>query len=337
MRQLGLGAMFAVFIFFGAAGRAQELQMKPPQCKGTGVAVTVDSDLSKAEEAVLTIAATSAISPYPRQAPNWTCICQIGQPIYHKEEGGWTEGVFVKVKDGAVTATVEDWQGAREVDSSATTVIDPKAITEGNVAAFYDAVRSTVDQAMRNANPCHTGWKGTITYRLELSGDEGNDELQNWLNTQLIDVAITVNGDVASATSHSEEKHVAHFRRRALRGGTVVIEDDGGSDSQALADGKSDAQVEVTFNQQNGSYEISAGFTPVAGTRTTDTCVEGKCTSSSQPYSTGTPRDPRIDGVATDPNHLSGSTSTTTEHVGRLHTGTITYTVNWDLKRVKGR
>ena len=338
MRQVGLGVIFAVSIFFGAAGFAQELQMKPPHCKGTGIEVKVDSDLSKAEEAVLTIAATSAISPYPRQAPNWTCICQIGQPIYHKEEGGWTEWVYVTVQGGAVTASVHDWQGAREVDSSATTVIDPKAITGGNpIAALYDAVRSTVDQAMRNANPCHIGWKGTLSYRLELSGDEGSNELQNWLNTQLIDVAITVNGDVASATSHSEEKHVAHFRRRALRGGSVVIEDDGGSDSEALAQGKSDAHVEVTVNPQNGSYEISPGFTPVVGTRNSNTCVEGKCTSSSQSYFTGAPRDPRIDGVTTDPNHLGGSTTTKTEHVGRLHTGTITYTVNWDLKRVIDR
>jgi hypothetical protein len=340
MRMVCAGVMFAVFISFGAVVLAQELQLKGPHCKGTGVAVKVDSDRSKAEEAVLTIAATTAISPYPRQAPNWTCICQIGQPIYHKEEGGWTEGVWVTVKDGSVTATVNDFQGSAEVDSAATTVISPQALTSGNpLPALYDAVRSAVDQAMRNANPCHQGWKGTITYKQELSGDEYSNELQTYSNTQQVNVTITVNGSVATASSHSEEKHVALNRRRALRGGAITIEDDGGSTSQALAEGSSAAQVEVNYDEQTGNYDISPGFTPVVGTRNDEICLAGggKCTTSSQPYSTGMPRDPRISGVTKDPNHLSGSQQSETKNVGSHHSGTIRYTVNWDLTRVMGK
>jgi len=123
-------------------------------------------------------------------------------------------------------------------------------------------------------------------------------------------------------------------RRKALRGGAIVILFDNSATTQGSAEGTSPATANVTFNKANGTYSIGAGFEPLkAGTQHTSSCARETCRELDTPFYVTSCLPPGMGGTLSDPNQLHGSTNEVKTNIGRSGKGTATWTVTWDLGR----
>jgi len=180
-----------------------------------------------------------------------------------------------------------------------------------------------------------SGWSGQITCIRESKGDEGQNDLQSWSNYEAMRINIKVKNGVGMATGYGEVKSTAINKRRALRSGATVLLDDTRSSVEGAVIGSSQATVEVSVNNANGTYSIKPTFLPpfIIGKQHWVTCTPDGCRESDSPL----PLDPglpgEINGKSADANHLQGSRTDVKSNLGRTRTGTQSWTLTWDLAR----
>jgi hypothetical protein len=185
-----------------------------------------------------------------------------------------------------------------------------------------------------------TGWSGQIICTRELKGDEGHDDLQTWSNSGAARLVINVKDGVGDLSSHSEMRSVAINRRKALRGGAIVLLPDTSFMAEGSADDTQTVGLQVTINKATGTYSISlksAGPVPRPSTPGTGRmhgvqCIVDRCTPVDTPIGVETGFN-GASGELDDPNHVQGSKSDVKTEIGRAHNGTMTWTLDWNLAR----
>lgn len=185
-----------------------------------------------------------------------------------------------------------------------------------------------------------TGWSGQITCTREFKGDEGQNELQTWSNSGAARMVITVKDGVGDVSTHREMKSVAINRRKALRGGAMVLLPDTSFMAEGSADDTGAVGLRVTIDKATGKYSISltdAGKVPAPSTPNTAMmhgveCTEDRCTPVDTPIGVDTGFN-GASGTFDDPNHVKGSKSEVKTEIGRAHNGTMTWTLDWNLAR----
>jgi hypothetical protein len=178
-----------------------------------------------------------------------------------------------------------------------------------------------------------TDWSGQIFASCVTDGGAGSVELQDWSDYEAMRMTIDVQNGVGTATGYGEVKHTGVNRRRALRGESIVLIFDQSANNAGTVEGTTPASVGVTLNQASGTYSLGVGLEGViVGTQHSETCIREKCTEFDQPLPVTGLLSP-MGGALVDLNHVSGSRTTVTPHVGRSGNGTATYTLTWDLAR----
>ncbi len=184
----------------------------------------------------------------------------------------------------------------------------------------------------------HTNWSGQIHYTLDIKGDEGHNELQDWSYRTFRHVTLTVKDGVGTASSHAEVKnHGLNRHPVAQGGGKVSFEKDNSADEDGTIIGTSEARVQVQVGENGGAYQIAASWTPITGTQRSVTCDRVTCTTKDLPFSTVLEAPTAISGKATDSNHLQGSRTDFRERLGRSQTGIYLFSVSWDLTRSESK
>jgi hypothetical protein len=178
-----------------------------------------------------------------------------------------------------------------------------------------------------------TGWSGEIFVSQVNDGGAGNTELQDWSDFESTRIRIEVRDGVGTASGYHESKHTGVSRRKALRGGSIVLLFDNSASSVGMVEGSSKATADVTFNKTSGRYSVGVNYEPfTAGTQHRSNCARERCTESDAPlYIEGILQ--AMGGDIDDPNHVHGTRTTVTPSVGRSGQGTATYTLMWDLAR----
>ena len=174
-------------------------------------------------------------------------------------------------------------------------------------------------------------WSGRISYSEISGGDDGSEELASWSGHSTFQISIVVKNGVGIAESNLERTGATQLRRRALRGGTIVLLDEHSTSSELSGAGSAPATVSVDFNKASGTYAVMVNTKGGTGAVHESNCDDGRCTEKSPPYSFGGL--PGIGGKFDDLNHVSGSQSHQTTGLGYSHRGTATVTLTWDLAR----
>ena len=178
-----------------------------------------------------------------------------------------------------------------------------------------------------------TGWSGQISASSVNEGDAGNTELQDWSDYSATRITIDVKNGVGTATGFHEQSHMGVNRRKALRGGAIVLLFDNSASNAGSVDKTSKATADVNFNKTSGKYFVNVGYDPfAAGTQHSSSCMREKCTENDVPLYIGGILLP-MSGAIDDLNHVQGVPTTTTAHLGRSGNGTQTFTMIWDLSR----
>ncbi|HMI57368.1 MAG TPA: hypothetical protein VK511_04930, partial [Gemmatimonadaceae bacterium] len=130
-----------------------------------------------------------------------------------------------------------------------------------------------------------------------------------------------------------ESRHSGVNRRKALRGGAIVLLFDNSGSNGGTVEGSSKATADVNFNKTSGKYFVGVGYDPFpAGTQHSSSCIREKCTESDSPlYIEGIFLP--MSGAIDDLNHVHGTQNTVTSHLGRSGNATQTFTMIWDLAR----
>jgi hypothetical protein len=203
----------------------------------------------------------------------------------------------------------------------------------GNAGFVAHAIsRAGVAEGEWNAR-LGTGWSGEIFVSQVNDGGAGNTELQDWSDFESTRIRIDVKDGVGTASGYHESKHTGVNRRKALRGGSIVLLFDNSASSVGTVEGSSRATADVTFNKTSGRYSVGVNYEPfTAGTQHRSSCARERCTESDAPlYIEGILQ--AMGGDIDDPNHVHGTRTTVTPSVGRSGHGTATYTLVWDLAR----
>ena len=180
----------------------------------------------------------------------------------------------------------------------------------------------------------HANWSGQIHYTLDIKGDEGHDELQDWSYRTFIQITVTLEDGVGMATSHAEVKNHAENRHGvATGGGAVSYEKETSDDMDGSVSGTSAATVRVLVDENGGAYRIEPSWTPKIGTQRSVSCVGERCTTKDLTFSTQPNAQTTISGKASDPNLLQGSKTDRRERLGSSQKGVYLWTVSWDLSR----
>jgi hypothetical protein len=178
-----------------------------------------------------------------------------------------------------------------------------------------------------------TDWSGQIFASRVTDAGSGSVELQDWSDYEAMRMTIDVQNGIGTATGYGEVNHTGVNRRRALRGGSIVLIFDQSANNAGTVEGTTPASVGVTLNQASGTYSLGVGLEGViVGTQHSETCIREKCTEFDRPLPVTGLLSP-MGGALVDLNHVSGSRTTVTPHVGRSGNGTATYTLMWDLAR----
>jgi uncharacterized protein YndB with AHSA1/START domain len=185
----------------------------------------------------------------------------------------------------------------------------------------------------------HASWSGQIHYTLDIKGDEGHDELQDWSDRSFYQITVTLQDGVGTATSHAEEKHHRENRHGvATGGGAVRYEKESSDDIEGSLGGTSPATVSVQIDEKRGEYQAQPSWTPKLGTQHAVSCTPSKgCTTKDVTFSTMPNAPTSLWGTASDPNHLQGSRTDRREHIGYSKKGVYLWTVSWDLSRSGSR
>jgi hypothetical protein len=180
----------------------------------------------------------------------------------------------------------------------------------------------------------HTNWSGQIHFTLDIKGDEGQTELQDWSYRTFRHVTITLKDGVGRAASRAEVKnHGLNRHRVAQGGGKVSLEKDNSADENGTVIGASDATVQVQVGEKGGSYQIAASWTPVTGNLLSVSCNRETCTTTDLPLYTVLDAQTAISGTVNDTDHLQGSRTDFRERLGRSQKGVYLLSVSWDLTR----
>lgn len=110
----------------------------------------------------------------------------------------------------------------------------------------------------------------------------------------------------------------------------------GSQSTEGTASSESKATVEVSISKTNGTYWIKPGVapSPPTGKLHHSMCIPNQgCKESDTPISAGGCFPGEVGGKLTDPNQLHGELNDVRTGIGRLHNGTYTYNVKWDLGR----
>jgi hypothetical protein len=178
-----------------------------------------------------------------------------------------------------------------------------------------------------------TGWSGQISVSKVDQGDEGNTELQDWSNYEATRITIDVNNGVGTANGFHESRHSGVNRRKALRGGAIVLLFDNSASNGGMVEGSSKATADVNFNKTSGKYFVGVGYDPFpAGTQHVNRCIREKCEDSDSPLYIEGLLQP-MSGAIDDLNHVHGTQNSVTSHLGRSGNATQTFTMIWDLSR----
>jgi hypothetical protein len=181
-----------------------------------------------------------------------------------------------------------------------------------------------------------TDWSGQITCSRALSGDEGSNDLQTWLNSETTRMTIDLGTDgKRTITTYGEQKNLAINKQKALRGGAIILIDDTSATEDGSLSDASPAMLEVDINKAQGIYSIKAGAsTPMKPAKIhTATCIRDRCKSEDLPFYVKGCLTNGISGQLGDLNHLQGAQSDVKTGIGRARNGTLTNTLTWNLAR----
>jgi hypothetical protein len=179
----------------------------------------------------------------------------------------------------------------------------------------------------------HSKWSGQIHYALDIKGDDGHNDLQEWSNHELSKTDVTVKDGFGAAQFYHDEKHIAVNRQRALRGGAITYIPNTSSGAEASGAGMSVASVEVEITPDQKNYTVSPTWIPVViGKLHSYTCIRDTCTPGKD-VDLGAGGMVTISGPLQDPNHLQGSSTDRKDNLGYSHKGVRIETIRWDLWR----
>jgi hypothetical protein len=179
----------------------------------------------------------------------------------------------------------------------------------------------------------HSKWSGQIHYALDIKGDDGHNDLQEWSNHELSKTDVTVKDGFGAAQFYHDEKHMAVNRQRALRGGAITYIPNTSSGAEASGAGMSVASVEVEITPDQKNYTVSPTWIPVViGKLHSYTCIRDTCTPGKD-VDLGAGGMVTISGPLQDPNHLQGSSTDRKDNLGYSHKGVRIETIRWDLWR----
>ena len=192
----------------------------------------------------------------------------------------------------------------------------------------------------------HSLWTGQIHYVKQFLGDEGSNELQDWSNSSLNTVTLTVSNGVGSMHGQLKEKGQSQSRIRvATGGGGITHRKDGSSLRDATGAGTLPITLEIDIYNAGSTYAINLGSVngkdgrplPPQGTFnerwtqcTRDDCKSGERNS---PFLPSLPSLDPLSGKLKDPNHIQDSYFDRKENQGYSKKGVVIETMTVDLWR----
>jgi hypothetical protein len=178
-------------------------------------------------------------------------------------------------------------------------------------------------------------WSGRIQCSKIYAGDEGQNDLQTWSNSEAVRISYDIQHNSGFVYGFAESKFVGINKQKALRGGAITLIDDTSTVGEGSASDTSPATLEVDVDEARQAYSINPGaaFSMQPGKMHTVTCIKGSCRSEVTDYGVMPCLKGMVGGKLADPDHLKGSQTEVKTGLGRGRNGTFTYTVTWDLTR----
>jgi hypothetical protein len=188
----------------------------------------------------------------------------------------------------------------------------------------------------------HSLWSGQIHYLKQFVGDEGSNELQDWSNSSLNTVTLTVHNGVGTMQGRFEEKGQSHNRQRVATGGDKTI---GSDHNETRGEGTLPVTLDIAIDDTSGAYTINLdsvkgkdGWPLPAqgkGKSTSTVCIRDDCRSkeSDTPFLPGLPSLSPLSGKLTDRNHIQASYFDKKQNQGYSKKGVVIETMFVDLWR----
>jgi hypothetical protein len=192
-----------------------------------------------------------------------------------------------------------------------------------------------------------SGWSGEIYYEQQYTGDVGNFPDQQWSNSSLVTITVTIVNGMANWHGHLEKKSSGTNWQPVFKGPHRL---DTSDESEDFGDGTLPAAVQVSMNEASCTYSIQAGAfigpdgkSPWFVNGKAAKIGEGRWTQcnrtvgcKSGSHDLGMPSLPPLSpmsGKCTDPNHISASYSNRKEQLGDSKNGVMVETMSVNLSR----